>query len=188
MPEDSPIYIRRFSARDYRGLPIPEEAILSILEAGRWAPSSYNDQPWSFILARRQDKEGFEGMLSCAGGNRPWCEGAGILLALLAKRNFNSRERPNPHAWHDVGLAVMAMTVQAVSLGLQAREYAGIERDKVRELYKVPETHDVVAGLAIGYPSDPEGHAKGRERKALKDFVFEGAWGQPSPLLRPEHA
>jgi nitroreductase len=172
---------QRFSARNYNGVRIPEADLISLFEAARWAPSSYNDQPWAFILARREDAEGFERMLSCTGGNRPWCEGAGALLACVTMKNLR-RGKPNPHGRHDLGLAIMAMAVQGVSLGLQMREMAGVEREKMAALYKVPDTHDIVSGLAIGY-TDEKAENLGRERQPLKDFVFEGSWGKKPGFL-----
>ena len=172
---------KRFSAREYAGAAIPDPALQSLFEAARWSPSSYNAQPWSFILARRQDPAAFEAMLSCTGGNRPWCENSGAILACIVEKNLSEPSRPNPHASHDLGLAIMAMAVQAVSLGLQMREMAGIEPDKVRKLYAVPETHDIISGLAIGVATQ-QAKDLDRSRKPLEDFVFEGEWGKAAKL------
>jgi nitroreductase len=172
-----PLLASRYSCRAFKPEPISDQALQEILEAARWAPSSYNDQPWSFIVAKREDTAAFETMLSCLGGNRPWCENASVILACLAVKTYTHDQSSHYHAWHDLGLAVMAMCLQSVSLGLQAREMAGVERDKIRNLYKVPDTHDIVTGLAIGHPAT-EGIPKDRGRKPLKEFIFQGEFGR----------
>jgi nitroreductase len=175
-PALTPLLATRYSCRSYKPLPLATEILQSLFEAARWSPSSYNEQPWSFIVAQRQDSEAFERMLGCVGGNRDWCQNASVLLACCTARSFKRNNKPNRLAWHDLGLAVMSMAVQGMSLGLQMREMAGIEPDKIREIYKVPETHDVASGLAIGFPA--EGMPEGRSRKEQVEFVFEGAWGR----------
>jgi nitroreductase len=180
MPQMTPFLAQRFGARAYTGQPIASEALTSILEAGRWAPSSMNDQPWRFIVAPRQDAAGFEAMLHClAEPNQAWAKDASVLITFAAARNFSMRERPNLFSWHDVGLAVMAMSVQAVSLGLQSREMAGIDRDKLRSLYKIPEDYDILSTLAIGYPADNSDYHPKRERRPLDQMAFQGEWSQP---------
>lgn len=166
----------RFSSKVFKPEPIAPEMLRSLLEAARWAPSAYNDQPWAFIVAPRQDEAAFAKLLGCLGGNQVWAKDAAVLMACCAARTYARNGQPARHAWHDLGLAVMSMAVQGVRLGLQQREMAGIDAALTRSQYGVPETHDVVTGLAIGVPAAPA--PEGRERKALEQFVFEGAWGR----------
>lgn len=178
----SPLLSRRYSARLYNGEPISPEALRSLLEAARWAPSSRNGQPWSFIVAPRQDREAFETLLAClAENNQRWAKDAAVLMACVALDKWEDRDLPNQHAWHDVGLAVMAMAVQGVQLGLQMREMGGVDRDKTRAQYGIPATHSVVSALAVGVPAEG-GPDHPRERKPLNEFVFQGAWGRACPL------
>ena len=170
-----PLLEQRFSARAYTGAAIPPEQLRDLMEAARWAPSSRNQQPWSFILAPRQDAAAFEALLSCLNErNQTWAKDAAVLVACCTEKDFPGHG-PNRHAWHDIGLAVMAIAVQGVSQGLQLCEMGGIDADMVRARYHVPETHDITSGLAIGVAavSKPE-----HERKALESFVFEGDWGK----------
>jgi nitroreductase len=172
----------RFSARSYRPEPIGDDMLLSILEAARWAPSSLNEQPWSFVIARRQDPEAFEALHGCLmGNNLVWAKDAAVLMVCSTARQFTQRDRPNRHAWHDLGLAVMSMQAQAAHLGLQSRQMGGIDGDKACALYQIPETHDVVSGLAFGFPASEQ--PAERPRKELKDFIFEGSWGHPASLV-----
>jgi nitroreductase len=171
---------KRFSARAYTGEPISREALQSLLEAARWAPSSVNEQPWSFIVAPRQEEAAFAALLGCLNeGNQVWAKNAAVLMVCATATHFVRHDRPNRHAWHDVGLAVMAMAVQSVSLGLQQREMGGIDADKARALYQVPATHEITSALAIGVPGEVSEYLAKRERKALPSFVFQGAWGRP---------
>lgn len=174
----NPLLASRFSCRSYEPKTIDDEVLRSLFEAARWAPSSYNEQPWRFIVASRREGAAFEKMLHCLGGNQEWAMNAGALLACVVEKNFIRNGKPNPHAAHDLGLAVMSMAVQAVSLGLQMREMAGIERDKVREAYGVPADFEIVSGLAIGTPGDLGDYLAKRNRKSLDSFVFEDAWGK----------
>ncbi len=171
----------RFSCKTFKPEPIAPEALHSLLEAARWSPSAFNDQPWSFIVAPRQDAAAFAKLLACLGGNQVWAQDAAVLMACCVAKTYTRNGQPARHGWHDLGLAVMSMAVQGVSLGLQQREMAGIDSVLTRQAYGVPETHDVVTGLAIGVPSAPA--PQGRERKALKEFVFSDVWGRPAPGL-----
>src|SRR3989442_5939754 len=183
---------RRWSRRafsDGRGDP----AIMrSLLEAARWEPSSYNEQPWSFIVATKDDPVEFGRLLSClVEGNIQWAQRAPVLMVSVARLSFEDDGKPNRHAFHDVGLAVANLIVQATALGLVVHQMAGIFPDKIRELYGIPEGYEAVAGIALGYPGDPQSLPEGlrkrelapRERKPLTEFVFSGSLGQTSPLV-----
>src|SRR5207245_6726219 len=167
----------------------------SLLEAARWAPSSYNEQPWSFIVATKDDTAEFSRLLSClVEGNIQWAQHAPVLMVSVARLSFEDDGKPNRHAFHDVGLAVANLIVQATALGLVVHQMAGIFPDKIRELYGIPEGYEAVAGIALGYPVDPQSlpeelrkrELAPRERKPLTAFVFSGRWGRTEayPLSR----
>jgi nitroreductase len=178
----APLLHQRFSARKFTGAAISHESLHSLLEAARWAPSSRNEQPWAFIVARRQDEAAFKALLSClAENNQAWAKDAAALVLCTTATHWSDRDLANRHAWHDVGLAVMAMSIQAVSLGLQAREMGGVDYDKARALYQVPASHDITSALAIGVPDEASAYLAQRGRKPLESFVFEGGWGKPWP-------
>jgi nitroreductase len=161
------------------------------LEAARWAPSSFNEQPWSFLVARKEEPEEFARMLSClVPGNVTWAQHVPVLLISVAKLQFEHNHETNRHAVHDTGIATGFLMLQAAALGLAAHGMAGFDARKARQLYEIPETHEAVAAIGLGYPGDdpeaPEALRKRNVRKSrrtLDQFVFEGRWGQTSPLV-----
>ncbi len=183
---------RRWSPRAFADRLVEPEKLRSILEAARWAASSFNEQPWGFIVATKQDEPEWSRLLSClVEGNQVWAKQAPVLMVSVAKLTFGRNGESNRHAWHDVGLAVGNLVVQATSLGLSVHQMAGILPDKVRELYGIPHGFEPVAGLALGYVGDPDSlpeplgqreQAK-RMRKPLAEFIFSTRWGQVSPLV-----
>ena len=183
---------RRWSPRAFSDRRVDPAIMRSLLEAARWAPSSYNEQPWSFIVATKDDPVEFGRLLSClVEGNIQWAQHAPVLMVSVARLTFEDDGKPNRHAFHDVGLAVANLIVQATALGLVVHQMAGIFPDKIRELYGIPEGYEAVAGIALGYPGDPQSlpeelrkrELAPRERKPLTEFVFSGSWGQTSPLV-----
>ena len=183
---------RRWSPRAFSDRRVDPAIMRSLLEAARWAPSSYNEQPWSFIVATKDDPVEFGRLLSClVEGNIQWAQHAPVLMVSVARLSFEDDGKPNRHAFHDVGLAVANLIVQATALGLVVHQMAGIFPDKIRELYGIPEGYEAVAGIALGYPGDPQSLPEGlrkrelapRERKPMTEFVFSGRWGQTSPIV-----
>jgi len=143
-------------------------------------------------VATKDDPAEFSRLLSClVEGNIQWAQHAPVLMVSVARLSFEDDGKPNRHAFHDVGLAVANLIVQATALGLVVHQMAGIFPDKIRELYGIPEGYEAVAGIALGYPGDPEilperlrqRELAPRSRKPIQDFVFAGRWGQTSPIV-----
>jgi nitroreductase len=158
-----------------------------LLEAARWAPSSSNEQPWSFIVASKEEPAEFARMLGClVEFNQSWAKEAPVLLLSIARLNFASSGKPNRHALHDVGQAIASLTVQAMAEGLFVHQMAGFDAEKARREFAIPEGYEPVAVAAIGYLGDAnslpdklrERELAPRQRKPLKEFVYEGTWGQ----------
>jgi nitroreductase len=182
----------RWSPAIYSAQPVETEKLLSILEAARWAPSSYNAQPWSFLVARKEEPEEFARMLSClVPGNAVWAQHVPVLIVSVANLQFAHNGAPNRHAFHDVGLATGFLMLQAASLGILAHGMAGFDAAKARELYAIPESHEAVAAIGVGYPGDEQGapeelrkrNQRHKPRRTLGQFVFAGRWGEPLSLL-----
>ena len=180
---------RRFSPRAFSDRPLAAQQIRSLLEAARWSPSCFNEQPWSFLIATRDQPDEFATMLSClVEKNQQWARHAPVLMLSVAAKHFAHNGKPNRHAAHDVGGATGWLTVQATTMGLYVHQMAGIDPEKARQLYEVPETHEVMAGIAIGYRGDPGALPEGfREKEAVRstrkpqgEFVFSGKWGRRS--------
>jgi nitroreductase len=190
-----PLLQRRWSPRAFAERPVEPEKLLSLWEAARWAASTANQQPWYFIVATKEDAAEYARLLSCLReNNQQWASRAPVLMVSVAKLTFDANGQPNRHAFHDVGLAVANLIVQATALGLFVHQMAGIYPDRVRELYGIPEGFEPVAGIVLGYLGDPaalpedlrQREVAPRVRKPLESFVFQGAWGQTSPLARPD--
>jgi nitroreductase len=176
----------RWSPRAFADRSVEPDQLRSLFEAARWAPSSFNEQPWAFLVARREQTDEFARLLGClVEGNQAWAKFAPVLLLTLAHRCFEKNQQENRHAFYDVGQAVGNLSVQATALGLVLHQMAGILPDKARTEFHLPESWDVVTGIALGYPGDPailpealrQRELAPRSRKPLSSFVFTGRWG-----------
>ncbi len=183
---------RRWSPVAFSDRRVDPETIGSLLEAARWAPSSFNEQPWSFIIATKDDPAEYERLLSCLiEFNQQWARKAPVLMLTVASLKFARNQKDNRHAFHDVGLAAANLVVQATSLGLVVHQMAGILPDKAREVFRIPEGYEAVTGIAVGYPGDAakldeklrRREQAPRSRKPLEEFVFSARWGKKSPLV-----
>jgi nitroreductase len=195
-PSDHPIeeiVKRRWSPRSFADRVVEKEKLQSLFEAARWAASSFNEQPWSFIVATNDKPEEYATLLSClTEKNQQWAHLAPVLMVSVAKLNFEKNGKPNRHAFHDVGMAVANIIVQATAFGLFIHQMAGFSVEKVREHFQVPEGFEPVAAIALGYPGDPKALPESfqqqevgpRQRKPSTSFVFEARWGDTSPLVK----
>ncbi|MFQ5818024.1 MAG: nitroreductase family protein [Terriglobia bacterium] len=183
---------QRWSPRAFAARSVEPEKLRSLFEAVRWAPSSFNEQPWSFLVAIRETPGEYERMLSClVEGNIRWAQNAPVLLLSVAKLHFERTGKPNRHAFHDVGLGAENLVMQATALGLTVHQMAGFQVEKARALFGIPEGYEPVAMMAVGYAAEADSlpeELRARElaprtRKALEEFVFTGGWGKASPLV-----
>lgn len=183
---------QRWSPLAFSAQQVEPEQLQSLLEAARWAASSYNEQPWSFILATKENQVEFNRILSClAEGNQVWAQNASVLMLSVAKLHFEKNGVENRHAFHDVGQAISNLAVQATALGLRIHQMAGFDVPKARELFSIPAGYEPVAAIAIGYKGDaqslPENYqareSSPRTRKSVGSFTFTGTWGKTSPLI-----
>jgi nitroreductase len=187
---------QRWSPVIYAPRTVEPQKLLSVFEAARWAPSSFNEQPWSFLVARKEEPEEFARMLSClVPGNVAWAQHVPVLLISVAKRQFEHNHQPNRHALHDTGIATGFLMLQAAVLGLAAHGMAGFDAEKARQLYEIPESHEAVAAIGLGYPGDEQGAPEElrkrnvrKSRRTLDQFVFSSRWGQTSLLVKRGHA
>ena len=194
-PADYPIeeiLRQRWSPRAFSDRNVEAKKLLSLFEAARWAPSSFNEQPWSFIVATKDKPTEHAQLLNCLmEKNQQWAKLAPVLMVSAAKLNFEKTGKPNRHAFHDVGLAMGNLLVEATALGLFVHQMAGFSVEKVRETYGVPPDFEPVAAIAVGYPADPEvlpeafreQEIRPRKRKPISSFVFEAKWAETSPLV-----
>jgi nitroreductase len=172
----------RRSPRAFSNAPIPAEDLESLLEAARWAASSYNEQPWRFVVAdRHRNPESHARVASTlVPVNAAWASQAPVLIVAVAKSIMAANGKPNRHAFYDTGAAVAQLTLHATSLGLGVHQMGGFHADQARTLLAIPDGYDPVAVLAVGYPDDAQ--AAPRQRRPLSDFAYDGVWGAPLSL------
>jgi nitroreductase len=182
---------RRWSPYAFADQAVSEDDLRSLFEAARWAASSYNEQPWSYIVATKANPAEFERLLSClVEGNQAWARAAPVLALVCTSLHFARNGKRNAAAVHDLGLASGNLTMEATARGLYVHQMIGILPDKARELHQIPESVEPKTGLAIGYAADPaalpekyrERDLATRTRKPPADFVFAGQWGSASSI------
>lgn len=197
-PADYPILETmrsRWSPYRFEPKSVEPEKLLQCFEAARWAASSFNDQPWNWIVARREQQEAFSAMIGCLlPANQQWANKAGVLVITAIRKNFQYNDKPNRVALHDLGQAAAHLALQATQLGLEVHQMAGLDLDKTRQVYGIPDTHDPQTAIAIGYPdiSQPDddepdddlaSELRRREsvpriRRKLSDQIFGDRWQQ----------
>jgi nitroreductase len=178
----------RWSPYGFVDRQVSEADLRSLFEAARWAASSFNEQPWSYIVATSAQESAFTRLLSClVEANQIWAKAAPVLALGVATLNFKRNGKPNRVALHDLGLAAGNLVAEATARGLSVHQMGGILPDRAREIYAIPEGSEAVTGIAIGYPGDPDAFSNEirerdlapRERKPQRDFVFGASWGKP---------
>jgi nitroreductase len=181
---------RRWSPRAFDpSRDISSADLRSLFEAARWAPSSFNEQPWRFVVAdRRRTPDAFTSLADVLDQfNQTWARHAPVLVLAAVSTRLNRSGRPNRTAWYDAGQAVAFLTLQATGIGLGIRQMEGFDRGAARRVCSVPDDFEPVVVMAIGYPGDPSALAGERERLAERQprirqpaeaFVFEGVWGR----------
>ncbi|MBI5383329.1 MAG: nitroreductase family protein [Verrucomicrobia bacterium] len=181
----------RWSPCGFEDRPVPEADLRSLFEAARWAASSYNEQPWNYLVATKENVTEFGRLLSClVEANQAWAKAAPVLVLGVVSLRFARNQKDNRAAVHDLGLAAGNLVVEATARGLSVHQMIGLLPDKAREVYQIPEHFEAWTAMAIGYKADPatlpdalkERDLSPRQRKPLSKFVFTGQWGQPSPF------
>ena len=192
---DNPILkllAERWSPYGFEDRSVPEADLRSLFEAARWAASSYNEQPWNYLVATRENPLEFARLLAClVEANQSWAKSAPVLVLSVVSLQFAKNKQDNRAAVHDLGLAAGNLVVEATARGLAVHQMIGILPDKAREVYQIPEHFEAWTAMAVGYKADPaklpdalrERDLTPRQRKRLSKFVFTGQWGQPSPLV-----
>jgi nitroreductase len=180
------VITERWSPYGFDSKAVPVGDLRSLFEAARWAASSFNEQPWRYIVATKDDADEFERILSClTEANQSWAKAVPVLALGIARLNFTRNGKPNGVAIHDLGQASATLALEATARGLSVHQMRGILPERARELYGVPEDFEVVTAIAIGYAADPESlppdvkktDTTPRKRKPISEFVFGGEWG-----------
>jgi nitroreductase len=165
---------------------IDERSLLTLLEAARWAPSCFNDQPWRFVVCNRTThKDTWQSLLDClAEKNQQWAKNAPVLLLAVANNNFGHNEKPNRWSEYDTGAASLSLCLQAVAMGLVTHQMGGFDAEKCRKRFGLPEDCKPMSVIAVGYQADAEllppefveNELKPRQRRPADQSFFFGAW------------
>ena len=179
---------QRWSPRAFALRDVEYEKVTKLFEAARWAPSCYNDQPWAFLLTRRGENPAYEQLLACLmPANQAWAATAPLLVLNTVRQNFLHNGKLNRWAVYDLGLAVGNLLAQATALGLSVHQMAGFDAVVAHSSLGLPDDHEAVAVMAIGYLGDPallpagveEKSPTQRARKPQEDLLYVGRWKQP---------
>lgn len=177
----------RYSPRAFTTEEISVEQLELMFEAARWAPSSRNEQPWRYIYAHKRDQENFQRLFSLLDeGNKKWAGEAAVLMLSVAKQKFDYKDKPNRHAFHDLGMASMNLVIQGMSMGIYTHFMAGYDVEKSIQELNIPEEYQPVAMMALGFEGDNNNLAEAqqvktnesgqRERNSIATFAFNGQW------------
>jgi nitroreductase len=193
---DYPIHeflAERWSPYAFQDRLVSEADLCSLFEAARWAASSYNEQPWSYIVATKENPDQFQQLLSClVEANQFWAKDAPVLALGIVSLKFTRNQENNRAAIHDLGLATGNLVLEATVREICVHQMIGIFPDVARDLFHIPEEYEAWTAMAIGYQGDPmtlpdaikERDLMPRQRKPLDQFVFSGKWGNTAPLVQ----
>jgi nitroreductase len=179
----------RWSGRAYN----PEKVVshddlIALLEAARWAPSCFGDQPWRFIVCNKNtDAQSWQQGFSClAESNQLWAKDAPLLLVVCADSLFSHNLQANRWAQYDTGAASENLCLQASSMGMMAHQMGGFNATAARIAFAIPDQFTLMAIISVGYPADsasltPEilsRETAARKRKPLNELIFTSSWGR----------
>ena len=179
--EISEIFLKRWSPRAMSGKPIKKDDLMILFEAAKWAPSSYNNQPWRFIYALKDTKH-WDLLFNLLGDfNKQWCKNASALVVIISKNKFDHNNQPSITHSFDSGAAWENLALQASMTGFVVHGMQGFDYEKARKDLEIPEDYDVEMMFVIGLPGEKEDISKElqekenpSDRKQLKEIVFEG--------------
>jgi nitroreductase len=176
-----PIFLKRWSPRAMSGETISDEELFTLFEAARWAPSTYNEQEWRFLYARRETAHWQTFFDLLVEANQVWCKSAAVLVCVLSHKIFERNGNPNPVHTFDSGAAFENLALQGSVMDLVVHGMAGFDYDKAPAALQVPDDYKVEAMFAVGRHGDPAQlprELRDREqpstRKPVSEIVHEG--------------
>ena len=179
----------RWSPRAFKSDPIEDEKLLRLFEAARWSSSSYNEQPWRFIVGVKNSDNSYRKIIdTLVPFNQKWASKAPVVFLACGKKSFSRNGKKNPHFRYDVGQAVATMALQATEDNLHIHQMAGFNAEKARINFNIPNDYEPIVVAAVGYISEKtiiesEG-PKERKRKDLKEIFFEDDWDKGLNLIQ----
>ncbi len=182
------LFRTRWSPRAFSNREVSNRDLEKILDAARWAASSYNEQPWRFFVVRKSELAAYERFLNLlVPANQAWAKTAPVLIITAAKKNFSHNNSPNYYALHDAGQALAHLFLEATALGLHAHGMGGFDHERARKQLNLPDDYHVGAAVALGYAGSPDQlpdnyrktEIAKRTRKPLSEIAFGESWNQP---------
>ncbi len=181
------LFQKRHSGRSYDPHKLVAVSQLKeLLEAARWAPSCFGEEPWRYIICRKDKAlQAYNQLLSCLDpSNQVWAQHAPVLLLSVACETFSKTQKYNRWAQHDTGAASISLALEAVDKGLMVHQMGGFDAKKTKEFFLLPEDCVPMAIIAVGYEAKeaPDKNAP-RSRKPYATHFFEEKWGQPAHIF-----
>src|SRR3984893_8632211 len=138
-----PLILSRVSSRSFSEERLSEDELMSLFEAARWAPSSFNNQPWRFIYARRGEKE-WDTLFNVLGDfNKSWCKKADTLVLVISRNNFEKNNKPSVTSRFDSGAAWMSLAIEAHSRNIVAHGMEGFDSEGIKKILQIPDSYTV---------------------------------------------
>lgn len=184
------LFADRWSTRAFApDMPVEREQLTACLEAARWAPSCFGEQPWRFVIADRfVDEAAWRNVLAClAPKNQLWAEHAPVLIAAASEPVFSQTEQPNRWAEYDTGQAIMCLCLQAQALGLSSHQMGGFDSDALKTVLDIPDRLSLMSVTALGHVGDMRAlnedfqpmEKMPRSRTPMQELTHAGRWGIP---------
>lgn len=179
----------RWSPYSFSSVPVEEFKLKAMFEAAGFAPSCNNEQPWLFVYTTQDDKPVFNVYLGFLNeSNRVWAKDAYALVISMAQTRFSKSGKINRYAFHDTGMAVTNLLLQALALDVYVHQMGGFSVEKVKEYFKLDGNIEPVAVMAVGYLGDgfslpPEllsRDEKKRPRKSMNEYTFRNYLSGPA--------
>jgi nitroreductase len=179
----------RWSPYSFSSAPVEDYKLKAMFEAAGYAPSCNNEQPWMFVYATQQNMEVFNNYTEfLADSNRIWAKHAYALIISLARTKFSLNGKSNRYAFHDTGMAVSNLLIQALAMDVYVHQMGGFSIEKVKEYFNLNDDIEPVAIMAVGYLGDgislsPEllkRDEKRRPRKSVNEYSFKNSFTDPA--------
>ena len=185
-----PVVLSRWSPRSFADREVSAADLNRIFEAAHWAASSYNEQPWRFLVGARGSVTHKKIFSTLIGFNQGWAGSAPVLILGAANTKFSHNGSPNGYALYDLCAAAAILCLQAAALGLKTHSMAGFDQEAARKAFEIPADYLLGAAIALGYQGEPSALGQDqliametapRERKPLSEIVL-SAWGTAAKL------
>lgn len=173
--------LNRWSPRSMTGETLPHNLLLDLFEAARWAPSSFNNQPWRFIYAERDSEHWTKFLALLNNFNQSWAKNASALVVVISAKNFEHNGKPSKTHAFDAGASWENLAIEATTQGLAVHAMEGFDYEKARNDLDIPQTYEIHAMIAIGkqgkvekLPKELQEKETMSERKPLSEIIMNG--------------